>query len=51
MQEYGVCLLKLKQTDKALRIFQGLLASHPTMLALGVGWQPSSWTWDSPRMR
>jgi Tfp pilus assembly protein PilF len=29
MQEYGVCLLKLKQTDKALRIFQGLLASHP----------------------
>jgi tetratricopeptide (TPR) repeat protein len=29
LQEYGVCLLKLKQTDKALRIFQGLLASHP----------------------
>ena len=29
LQEYGVCLLKLKQTDKAIRIFQGLLASHP----------------------
>jgi tetratricopeptide (TPR) repeat protein len=29
LQEYGVCLLKLKQTDKALRIFQGLLDSQP----------------------
>jgi tetratricopeptide (TPR) repeat protein len=29
LQEYGVCLLKLKQTDKALQIFQTLLAAHP----------------------
>jgi tetratricopeptide (TPR) repeat protein len=29
LQEYGVCLLKLKQTDKALLIFRGLLASRP----------------------
>jgi tetratricopeptide (TPR) repeat protein len=29
LQEYGVCLLKMKQTDKALRIFQELLAAHP----------------------
>jgi tetratricopeptide (TPR) repeat protein len=29
LQEYGACLLKLKQTDKAIQIFQQLLASHP----------------------
>jgi tetratricopeptide (TPR) repeat protein len=29
MQDCGVCLLRLKQTDQALRIFQQLLASHP----------------------
>jgi tetratricopeptide (TPR) repeat protein len=28
-QEYGVCLVKLKQTDKAIQIFQGLLAAQP----------------------
>jgi tetratricopeptide (TPR) repeat protein len=29
LQEYGVCLLKLKQTDKAVHVFQDILASHP----------------------
>lgn len=29
LQEYGACLLKLKQTEKAIGIFQQLLASHP----------------------
>ena len=29
LQEYGVCLLKLKQTDKAVHVFQEILASHP----------------------
>ncbi len=29
LQEYGACLLKLKQTDKAVAIFQQLLASQP----------------------
>lgn len=29
LQDYGVCLLKLKQTDKAVHIFQEIVASHP----------------------
>ncbi len=29
MQEYGACLLRLKQPDKAISVFQNLLASHP----------------------
>ena len=29
LQEYGICLLKLKQTDKAVHVFQDILASHP----------------------
>lgn len=29
LQEYGACLLKVKQTDKAVGIFQQLLASQP----------------------
>ena len=29
LQEYGVCLLKLKQTDKAAHVFQEIVASHP----------------------
>jgi tetratricopeptide (TPR) repeat protein len=29
LQEYGACLLKLKQADKAVDIFQELLASQP----------------------
>lgn len=29
LQEYGFCLLKLKQTDKALQVFQQLLENHP----------------------
>lgn len=29
LQEYGVCLLKLKQTDKAIEAFQELVDSHP----------------------
>ena len=29
LQEYGACLLKLKETEKAIRIFQDLLASQP----------------------
>ncbi len=29
LQEYGVCLLKLKQPDKAIEIFQMLLTSQP----------------------
>jgi tetratricopeptide (TPR) repeat protein len=29
LQEYGFCLLKLKQTDKALHILQRLLDAHP----------------------
>ena len=29
LQEYGACLLKQKQTDKAVEIFQQLLASQP----------------------
>ncbi len=29
LQEYGVCLLKLKQTDKAVHVFQEIVASHP----------------------
>ncbi len=29
VEEYGACLLKLKQTEKALRLFRELLASKP----------------------
>lgn len=29
MQGYGVCLLKLNQTDKAIQVFQQLVTSHP----------------------
>ena len=29
LQSYGICLLKLKQNDEAIRVFQQLLASHP----------------------
>ena len=29
LQEYGVCLMELKQSDKAMPIFQRILASHP----------------------
>ncbi len=29
LQEYGACLLKLKQTEKAIRVFQDLLATQP----------------------
>lgn len=29
LQDYGFCLLQLKQTDKGLQIFQGLLDAHP----------------------
>ncbi len=29
LQEYGACLLRLKQPDKAIAIFQQLLSSHP----------------------
>lgn len=28
MQDYGACLLRLKQTDKAVAVFQEILASH-----------------------
>jgi tetratricopeptide (TPR) repeat protein len=29
LQGYGVCLLKLKQSDDAIRVFQQLMTSHP----------------------
>jgi tetratricopeptide (TPR) repeat protein len=29
MQEYGACLLRLKQADRAITVFQQILASHP----------------------
>jgi tetratricopeptide (TPR) repeat protein len=29
LQEYGVCLLKLKQTGKAVDVFQQIMTSHP----------------------
>jgi tetratricopeptide (TPR) repeat protein len=29
MQDYGICLLKLKQTDKAVAVFHDILLSHP----------------------
>lgn len=29
MQEYGSCLLRLKQADKAVAVFQQIVASHP----------------------
>ena len=29
LQEYGACLLRLKQPDKAVAVFQQLLAAHP----------------------
>jgi tetratricopeptide (TPR) repeat protein len=29
LQDYGVCLLKLKRTDEAIRVFQRLMASQP----------------------
>jgi tetratricopeptide (TPR) repeat protein len=29
LQGYGVCLLRLKQNDDAIRVFQQLMASHP----------------------
>ena len=29
MQDYGICLLKLKQTDKAVAIFRDIVTSHP----------------------
>ena len=29
LQEYGACLVELKQTDKAIPLFQRMLASHP----------------------
>ncbi|HTT17439.1 MAG TPA: tetratricopeptide repeat protein [Candidatus Sulfotelmatobacter sp.] len=29
MQDYGICLLKLKRTDKAIAVFRAILNSHP----------------------
>lgn len=29
MQEYGACLLRLKQADKAVSVFQEIVAAHP----------------------
>ncbi len=29
MQDYGICLLKLKQTDKAMAVFREIVTSHP----------------------
>src|SRR5581483_9162324 len=29
MQEYGACLLRLKQADKAVSVFQQIVAAHP----------------------
>ena len=29
LQEYGACLMELRQTEKAIPVFQRLLASHP----------------------
>lgn len=29
LQEYGACLVRLRQVDKAIAVFQQLLASHP----------------------
>ena len=29
MQEYGACLLRLKQADKAVAVFQQILVAHP----------------------
>jgi tetratricopeptide (TPR) repeat protein len=29
LQEYGACLMELKQTEKAISVFQRILASHP----------------------
>ncbi len=29
LQEYGVCLLKLKQSDQAVNVFQEIVTSHP----------------------
>ena len=29
LQEYGVCLMELRQTEKAIPVFQRMLASHP----------------------
>src|SRR5579864_5609064 len=29
LQEYGACLMQLRQTEKAIRVFQRILASHP----------------------
>lgn len=29
MQDYGICLLKLKQTDKAIAAFREIVTSHP----------------------
>ena len=29
LQEYGACLMELKQTEKAIPVFQRILASHP----------------------
>jgi tetratricopeptide (TPR) repeat protein len=29
LQGYGVCLMKLKQNDEAIRVFQQLMTSHP----------------------
>ena len=29
MQDYGICLLKLKKTEKAVEVFRDILAAHP----------------------
>ena len=29
LQEYGACLMKLRETEKAISVFQRILASHP----------------------
>ena len=29
LQEYGACLMQLRQTEKAIRVFEQILASHP----------------------
>src|SRR6266496_2592745 len=29
LQEYGACLMELRQTDKAIAVYQRILASHP----------------------
>ena len=48
-QEYGACLLRLKQADKAVDVFQQILSSHPDDARARLGLATVQFAADHPR--